>query len=221
MPARSLRWLLKLCFALVVGCTLLAIPAKAAAASDDGRFSDTLSDSQRAETGLTQLTADNIAVIDALVRQDIATLKRRGSLGSFGEFSQRRSEHEREIAGIARLTPAQLARLDGLAGIRISPPAPMTVADAKSPKAAPGVMLKPAERPYALEVHGSMSLTYGWSKGGSTRGGEMMISLQDPARRFAINIGYSEYHDKGPASAYDPADDLYRYRSIAEAPFDR
>jgi hypothetical protein len=221
MPTRSLRWIPTLCCGLSFAMALLATPARAATAGDDGRFSETLSDAQRAEAGLTQLTEDNVAVIDALVRQDIATLKRRGSLGSFGEFSQRRNEHEREIAGLARLTPAQLARLDGLAGVRISPPAPINIAETKSSKPTPGLLVKPVERSSALEVHGSMSLTYGWSKNGSTRGGEMVISLQDPARRFAINIGYSEYHDKGPTPVYDPMDDPFRYRSLGEIPLDR
>lgn len=202
----------------MLGVSAISFEARAA---DDVRFSATLSDSQRAETGLAQLTADNIAVIDALVRQDEATLKRRGSLGSFGTFSQRRSEHERDIAGFAALTPAQLERLDGLAGLRISPPPPMIISETKSVKAAPGVLVRPVERPYALEVHGSMTLSYGWSKGGSTRGGEMMINLQDPEHRFSINVGYSQYQGKGTAPLYDPADDLYRYRSTAVAPLDR
>jgi hypothetical protein len=220
MLSRSPQWFPKLCLGLMLGCAALLAPS-AAVAAEDVRFSATLSDSQRAETGLAQLTADNVAVIDALVRQDEATLKRRGSLASFGAFSQRRSDREREIAGLAQLTPAQLARLDGLAGLRISPPPPMILSEAKSAKGTPGILVRPAERPYALEVHGSMSLSYGWSKAGSTRGGEMTINLQDPEHRFAINIGYSQYQGKGAAPSYDPADESYRYRSTTLAPLDR
>ncbi|MEO7412639.1 MAG: hypothetical protein ABIZ81_04720 [Opitutaceae bacterium] len=219
MCSHAARWLPKLCVTLLLSAAFLAVPADAA--SDDVRFSATLSDAQRAETGLAQLTEDNIAVIDALVRQDEATLKRRGSLGSFGAFSQRRSENEKEIAGFSRLTPAQLERLDGLTGIRISPPPPMLVSETKTRKATPGVLVRPVERPYALEVHGSVSLTYGWSKAGSTRGGEMVVNLQDPAHRFSLSVGYSEYRGKGLSPLYDPADDSYRYRSTSEAPLDR
>jgi hypothetical protein len=188
---------------------------------DDMRFSATLSESQRAETGLSLLTEDNVAVIDALVRQDQATLKRRGSLASFGSFSQRRSEHEREIAGFSLLTPAQLARLDGLAGMRITPPpAAMITAEGGRRSPVAGMLIKPVFSPYALEVHGSMSLTYGWSKAGSIRGGEMLIDLQDPAHRFSVQIGYSEFHGNGYGPIYDPLDETYRYRStIRNDPF--
>lgn len=220
MRFRSPQWFLKLCLALMLGSAALLAPS-AAIAAEDVRFSATLSDSQRAETGLAQLSTDNVAVIDALVRQDEATLKRRGSLSSFGTFSQRRSDHEREIAGLAQLTPAQLARLDGLAGLRISPPPPMILSEAKSAKGTPGVLVRPVEKPYALEVHGSMSLSYGWSSAGSTRGGEMTINLQDPEHRFSINIGYSQYQGKGVAPIYDPTDESYRYRPTAVAPLDR
>lgn len=220
MLFRSPRWFSKLCLGSMLGLAI-GLASSRVHAAEDVRFSATLSDTQRAETGLTQLTADNVAVIDALVRQDEATLKRRGSLSGFGTFSQRRSDHEREIAGLAALTPAQLARLDGLAGLRISPPPPMIVSEAKPSKGTPGVLVRPAERPYALEVHGSMTLSYGWSKAGSTRGGEMMINLQDPDHRFSLNIGYAQYSGKGLTPVYDPADESYRYRPLIGVPLDR
>lgn len=190
-----------------------------AIAAEDTRFTSTLSTSQRTESGLDLLTSDNIAVIDALVRQDEATLKRRGSLASFGTFSQRRSEQEKEISGIAKLTPAQLTRLDGLAGVRISPPPPMPMADGSAPQSSSGMLLKvPGPKPYALEVHGSMSLTYGWSKAGSVRGGDFQVSVQDPARRFSLSVGYSEYHGEGLNPVYDPYDESYRYRAARNPP---
>ena len=212
-------WFSRFRLIVLFGTVLLGWTVKGA--SDEVRFSATLSESQRAETGLAQLTEDNIAVIDALVRQDEATLKRRGSLGSFGGFSQRRSENERELAGLAGLTPAQLERLDGLAGLRISPPPPMIVSEAKNRPQTSGVLVRPVERPYALEVHGSVSLSYGWSKAGSTRGGEMVVSVQDPAHRFSLSVGYSEYRGKGLSPVYDPTDDSYRYRPISGVPLDR
>jgi hypothetical protein len=220
MLPRLPQWFAKLCLRLMLGSAAWFIPSPLAAA-DDVRFSATLSDSQRKEAGLGQLTPDNVAVIDALVRQDEATLKRRGSLSGFGTFSQRRSDHEREIAGLAQLTPTQLARLDGLAGLRISPPPAMILSEARSAKGTPGVLVRPVERPYALEVHGSMSLSYGWSSAGSTRGGEMIINLQDPAHRFSINIGYSQYQGSGVGPIYDPTDESYRYRPTAVTPLDR
>ena len=92
MLTRSFQWLPTFGrgLLLVLGCLTFAAIGRAA---DEVRFSATLSESQRKETGLAQLTEDNVAVIDALVRQDEATLKRRGTLSSFGSFSQRRSEN--------------------------------------------------------------------------------------------------------------------------------
>jgi hypothetical protein len=186
------------------------------AAAEETRFSATLSETQRNETGLAQLSADNIAVIDALVRQDEATLKRRGSLPGFGTFSERRNDHEKEIAGLTLLTAAQLNRLDGLAGIRISPPPPSLVQADTPRKAAPGMLVRSAEKPYALEVHGSMSLSYEWSQQGSVRGGGMTVTLQDPAGRFAVTVGYAEYRGKGVMPVYDPTNDPDRYRPAVE-----
>lgn len=185
------------------------------------RFSATLSATQRAETGLAQLTENNIAIIDALVRQDEAMLKRRGSLGSFGRFSQRRSEHEIEIAGLNQLTPAQLARLDGLTAMRISPPPPMFNVEAMPRSPAPGISPQPIPKPYALEVHGSTTLAYGWSKAGTVRGGEMLLNLQDPSHHFSLTIGYSEYRGKGFIPTCDLTGAPNRHRSADLSPLDR
>ncbi|HEX2853870.1 MAG TPA: hypothetical protein VHO24_11575 [Opitutaceae bacterium] len=186
---------------------VLAIPAFAA--DDDSRFSSNLSETQRAETGLTQLTEDNIAVIDALVRQDIATVKRRNSTTSFGTFSQRRTEHERSIAGLARLTPEQLARLDGLIGLRVFPPPSYQLNSEHRTTNSPAV--KPVTTVKGLEIHGSVSMSYGWSKGGSVKGGEMTVTASDPSGRFRLRVGYAEYRGEG-MTPYIGSQDDYSYR---------
>jgi hypothetical protein len=184
------------------------------AADDGSRFSSTLSQSQRAETGLAQLTEDNVAVIDALVRQDIATVKRRNSTTSLGTFSQRRTDHEREIAGLAKLTPEQLARLDGLVGLRVFPPPSYQLNSEYRASAAP--LVKPVTTVRGLEIHGSVSLTYGWSKGGTIKGGEMEMTATDPSGRFRIRVGYGEYHGDG-VSPYVGAPGDYYYRSRSQS----
>jgi hypothetical protein len=220
MPPRRLRRFASLRLALITGLAFLVGHARGSV-PEEQRFSATLSTSQRAEIGLGQLTEDNVAVIDALVRQDEESLKKHGRLGNLGSFSQRRSDHERDIAGFSHLTAEQLARLDGLAAMRISPPPPLIYAETAGRRyPSDGMLLRTESKPY-LEVHGSTTLSYSWSKAGSVRGAEMNINLQDPAHRFSINIGYSEYHGKGLAPIYDPADDLYRYRSTADSPLDR
>jgi hypothetical protein len=205
----SLRsWLVS----VLLGGLLATISA--AAAEDDMRFSATLSATQRAEAGLAQLTDDNVAVIDALVRQEETTLRRRGARTLFGSFSQRRSAHEREIAGFARLAPAQLARLDELIAARTSTTLPqLSAAVGTSP-----LRLQPAERKSPLEIHGAVTLTYGWSNAGSFRGGEMVVNIRDPARpNFSLTLSYAEYRGKGLATPYfDPLYDLPRYRPLDE-----
>lgn len=194
---------------VVLGIPTLALVAHAA--EDDARFSSTLSDTQRTEAGLTRLTEDNIAVIDALVRQDIAAVKRRNSTTSFGTFSQRRSDHEREIAGLARLTPEQLARLDGLIGLRVFPPPSYQLnSEHRTNSLGP---VKPVTTVRGLEIHGSVTLTYGWSKGGNIRGAEMVVTAADPSGRFKINVGYAEYQGKGMTPYIGSREDLYRSRA--------
>ncbi len=199
------RWLLGACLALLTGT--------AAVAADDARFSTSLSTDQRAETGLALLTEDNIAVIDALVRQDETTLQRRGTHAAFGSFSQRRSEHERGIAGLARLNPAQIARLDALIAARTSPALPLFSAESGYRTA----VTRPVAQKTGLEIHGSVTLSYGWSKTGSVRGGEMVVNIHDPAHpNFSLTISYAQYRGKGMLPYYDPLYDLPRYRPLDE-----
>jgi hypothetical protein len=195
---------------LVLGLTWAAASASAA---EDTRFSATLNAEQRAAAGLNQLTDDNLAVIDALVRQEEAIARRRGANALFGSFSGRRSAHEKEIAGLALLTAEQLAYLDALIGARTGTNAPFFSAGVGGSP----LRLKPAETKRRLEIHGSVSLMYGWSKTGSVRGGELVVNMRDPAHPdFSLTISYAEYRGKGIMPYYDPMLDLPRYRPLDE-----
>ncbi len=185
-------------FMVVLACALTTAGLRAADDSEP-RFSSTLSPTQRAETGLDQLTSDNVAVIDALVRLDtVAATRLLHSTIRSTRFSQRHTAHECEIAGFARLTDAQLTKLDQFVALRI--PAPPVALSADLPYATIGFESPPApvKRP-SVEIHGSFSLTYGWSKGGSVRGGNSTVTMVDPKHRFALTVGYSEYRGNGLA----------------------
>ena len=74
----------------------------------------------------------------------------------------------------------------------------------------------PTEAKKEREIHGSFSLSYGFGSGGySEKTGSMVLTLDDPARRYSISIGYSESHIKGgsvyrdPFYLRDPFDPLY------------
>ena len=175
------------------------MPGARAADETEPRFSSTLSPAQRAEVGFDQLSIDNIAVIDALVRLDAANATRlvRNNIRTT-RFSERRTGHERDIAGLGRLTPEQLKKLDQFVALRI--PAPPTDADlayssVRLDTTTPVVTVK---KP-GPELHGSVSLTYGWSKYGSTRGGDASVTFVDPRKRYSVTVGYSEYHGNGLA----------------------
>src|SRR6185312_15931005 len=98
---------------LVVACCSAALAARA---DNDVRFSATLTPAQRERAGLTQLNADNVAVIDGLVRQDEAASKFRDNDVDRTRFSERRTPREREIAGLEHLSASQLTALDDLVG---------------------------------------------------------------------------------------------------------
>ena len=63
-----------------------------------------------------RLTSDQIAVIDALIRRDLAAqlTPRRGDAPPAARFSQRLSDDERRNAGLAALSGPEIERLDAL-----------------------------------------------------------------------------------------------------------
>jgi hypothetical protein len=185
------RWLIVLLVA--------ALGAAARAATDDTRFSQSLSAAERAEVGLEKLSSDNLGVLDALVRRDTgAQGSTRAAAGTAATFSQRLSPDERRNAGFSLLTADQLARFDALvsrhesahlARTLLSPPVYISR----------GRIEEPTEKKKEREIHGSYSLSYGWGSGGySEKTGSMVMTMQDPENHFAISIGYSESHIKGP-----------------------
>lgn len=171
------------------------------AAVSDTRFSATLTPAQRAELGFTQLTDDNIAVIDGLVRQDEAASKFKHNAVDGTRFSQRRTAHERDLAGLDRLTAAQLAWLDELVVRQIYGP---VLSAASSSGSSPGPAEKTVAPKLPLEIHGQISYTYGWGKGGNVQGGDIMLYYDDPDHRYSVLVAYSEYHGKGLFPGYYP-----------------
>jgi hypothetical protein len=181
-------------------------------AQDDVRFSATLTPDQRESAGLTLLSADNVAVIDGLVRQDEAASKFKNNNVDHTRFSQRRTERERAIAGLNRLTPAQLTRLDGLVGLRINGPAPTEPATVVTTA---GTAVQSATAGRKLEIHGELGFTYGWGKGGNVSGSDLILTYDDPAGRYSVLVGYAEYRGKGLVPCYYPGNGFYRpYPSV-------
>lgn len=188
---------------LAVGLIAVA-PATGRAA--DARFSQTLTAGEFTDAGLKRLSSDQIAVLDALVRRDLAnqSATARSDPPPAVRFSQRLTADERRVAGLTLLTEAELTRLDAcvdrhatasLARVLLAPPSFVP----------PSLRLRPAETKTAPEVHGSFSLGMGWSKGGySERTGSMNLNYEYPVHGLSVSVGYSETHAKGPAIYRDP-----------------
>ncbi|MDB6093553.1 MAG: hypothetical protein JWM32_1115 [Verrucomicrobia bacterium] len=213
MIATSRRWKIFAAWCLLSTGTLFA-----ATTADDIRFSATLRPGEFVSLGFNELNADNLAVIDGLVRQDEAASKFKNNGVDHTRFSQRRSVHEREIAGLTRLKPEQLAELDELVRRRIAGPEPES-------GGASGTLVSPPARgdavrmvtgPRPIEIHGEVSYTLGWSKAGSFQGGDIVLGYEDPARRFSVVVGYSEYHGKGLPWCVYPDAGPYRYRALGD-----
>ena len=175
------------------------------AASGDVRFSNTLNAEEREASGLKGLTSDEVAVIDALVRRDTTARAGSASTDATGAtFSQRLTSDERRTAGLTKLNDKELPKLDSfvdryqnakLARTLLAPPAYL----ARSSR------VTPTEAKNEREIHGSFSLSYGFGSGGySEKTGSMVLTMDDPARRYSISVGYSESHIKGGHVYRDP-----------------
>lgn len=199
--SRGFRFFLPLALGL-----LAAFAAPAGRAEDDVRFTATLTPAQRERAGLNQLTADNIAVIDGLVRQDRAASKFVNNNIDHTRFSSRRTARERDIAGLDRLSPAQLTELDNLTGQRIA--GTVIVPNATVTHLA-GTGVKPGATSHPAVIHGEIGFTYGWGQGGTMSGGDIVLTYDDPAGRYAVLFGYAEYHGKGLAPCFYPGYGTY------------
>ncbi len=201
---RFCRWVSAGVVAFAVCCTALA--------ADDARFSNQLNAAEKAASGVTKLTSEQVAILDALYRRD--TTKRGSTLAPQSnaeappaEFSRRLTADERRITGIASLTEAEVAKLDGfierqqnaqLVRIFLAPPPLVARRDVRT------------ESREARRIHGSFTLSYGFGKGGySEKTGSMQVTLDDPERNFSLTVGYTQSHVKGgysyyPGYLYDP-----------------
>ncbi len=198
-------------WAVVAWCAALAPRSPA----DGIRFSGSLEAPARKACGLTRLTSDQVAVIDALVRRDLSA--RAGAVAPEAPneakpdatFSQRLTDGERQTAGLTTLEPAELAQLDAaverhenarLARTLLAPPQYLSRRE----------RIIPTERKKEREIHGSFSLSYGVGSGGySEKSGSMVLNLDDPEKGYSISVGYTETHTKGGVPYYLYRDPFY------------
>jgi len=181
---------------LTIGSCLVAFTT-ASYSSDDLRLSRTLIPDEYADAGLKQLTSDQMAILDALVRRDIETAKRMVSSKEprAARFSDRLTIDERNNAGLTSLSESQLEKLDNYVARLTAPVGSATGSFATGQSNGPYVSVKTLKR--APEVHGSVSLMYGVGSGGySERGGAMVLTYDDPSG-ISLAFGYSEIRTEG------------------------
>lgn len=183
----------RLAIATLGACLALS----ALAAGNAPRFSQALTTDERAEIGISRLSSDETAVLDALVRRDTAVRAGTDADGSApAAFSQRLTADERRIAGFGHLAAEEIARLDtaverhgaaSLARTLLAPPAFV-----RRPS------LDPTETKEPRRFRGTYFFSLGFGSGGySEKTGGMTVTMDDPAGRYSITIGYAESHIKG------------------------
>jgi hypothetical protein len=175
---------------VALGCLLTAIAP--CSQGQDSRFSKTLTASEQTDAGLGRLSADQLAVLDALIRRDEKiNVTPDAAHPAPARFSQRLSPEERASAGLDSLSEAELTRFDALVQRRSSGNVSSVVSSAARPA------LQPEPSAPAPEIHGVISFTFGGGRGGyREKSGFMMLDYQDPAHGLE---GYGESRISGPS----------------------
>ena len=196
----------------LTGC-LFAITAPLPAA--DGGFSATLSSEQITAAGLTSLTPAERVVLDQIVMVEVARARRENLADLGGSFAGRRSDAERKSAGLDRLTPAELAKLNELVSA--------AVAARPKPKERPRLKENDVVIPSRAELHGSVSFTYGWGRGGrSFRAASLWLDYYDPESGLGLSVGLAGADGAGLYGYYPGSygsRDYYLSAGFPESPF--
>jgi hypothetical protein len=171
----------------LAGCVLIAGGALDAA---EGGFSATLSSEQREVAGLNGLDETERAALDQLVADDVSVARREQLTMLDDTFLARRDAVARKQAGLDRLTPAQLAKLNELVAAAI--------AARPTPKARPRLKESDVVVKRRGEIHGSVTLSYGWGAGGRDfRAGSLWLDYYDPESRIGIGVGITSIEGGG------------------------
>ena len=198
------RWLAP----LAAGMLLATAPLVAAT----GGFTATLSAEQREAAGLPLLSPDERAALDQLVADDLAFARREKLTILDDTFIARLPEISRKQAGLDRLKPEQLAKLNELVAAAI--------AARPTPKERPRLKEKDVLGNRRPEIHGSVTVAYGWGAGGRDfRAGSLWLDYYDPASRVGVGVGITSisgagyygypFYDYYPDRSYYPASYTY------------
>lgn len=189
------------------------------------RLSQSITTAERTATGLSRLSSDQIAVLDALYRRDLVAQSappRADVPAPSARFSQRLTDDERRNAGLTLLTEAELTQLDACAerSGRVSVARALLAQPTFIPVSMRARIAETQAKNAAPEIHGSFTVGMGFGKGYSERFGGMTLTYENPAKNLAISFSYSESHIKGAAPYYmrDPLDEADRVPRFGPEP---
>ena len=183
----SLRW-----FLVALGSGLL-LPASAASA-EEALFSVRLHAQEFVAIGLTALTPEELTALNQFVARELASARQGGVTAFRGNFLSRRTPAERTAAGLDKLSTAGRDRLNQVVATALTVRDPATPVAITPAADAGGIEVRSALKP---EVHGSVTLGYGWCRGGSYRFGSVDTWYYDPASRITIGLGVGAVRGSG------------------------
>lgn len=177
-------------------CVLWLAAGFVGRADEPMRHSKTLSTAAFESAGLAKLSSDELAVLDALVRRDLAQAQRASQQPRVERFSERLSEDERRNAGFARLSTEEIAAVDASVQARIAPPgAGFSIGEAGGGSSGAIHAIKVRRDP---EIHGSATLMVAaGSHGYRAYGGALEVTYDDPANNFSVGVGVAQIRSKG------------------------
>lgn len=166
--------------ALVLCLGPVALPAS------EGGFTATLSAEQQTAAGLAKLSPDEAAALNTLVAREVAAARSGGVRAFGGTFLSRRLAAERSEAGLDHLSIAEQERLNEFVAASLAAGPAGQAPASKLTKIDSSV-----KDPRRLEVHGSVSLMYGWGSGGREMQGRAFdLRFTDPAGRYSLELRY-------------------------------
>jgi hypothetical protein len=183
----ALRWFV---WALLSG---LLLPVSASSA-EESLFSVRLHANEFVEIGLTALTPGELTTLNQLVAREVASARQGGVTAFRGTFLSRRTPAERMAAGLDKLSPAGQDRLNQAVATALTARHPTTPVAVNPAAEVGGIEVRSALKP---EVHGSVTLGYGWGRGGSYRFGSVDTWYYDPESRITIGLGVGTVRGSG------------------------
>lgn len=198
---------MKTCFRTSLAILSFALCLASRSVAEDIRLTKTLAPAELNEAGLQQLSSDQRAVLDALVRRDLAMSLKVTREPRAARFSERLTADEQKNSGLSLLSEIHLARLDEYVARLATPPS--SGAGLSNSSGRSGEVVTSTTLRRAPEIHGMISLMYGAGSGGySERGGAMVLTYDDPSG-VSLAVGYSEIRTKGGSYYRNSRDRFY------------